>query len=509
MVVPQGLYSTSKALLLVLLFESDSLHIEELADRLFISRSTVNAHLAQARRIAARNREARLEVSPRRGLWIEAGEETKRLLCAKLMNEDLDYAVMLRMPRLAELAPLETELRELLPPILVRNDLLISGQVFQYFARFLAISITRSRLGMCMPDPPGEQGTSRFVRELSAAVEQRLGYEFSAAEKALIRQRSHELNLLAKKPARDSDLIHALTAFEGAVREQFGITLRFSPDLRRNMADHLKRMRRRILSQHNNMGQYTKEMFAAYPLTVHLIKTCLEPILGWKIPDAEIEYLVMYIACAMRGAGDRVNVLLVSDAGAAFLYAIRHTVCARDRVGEFLVLPRYAFELDRARYLRQCQVYLTTEPSLTLQSADFLSLSVFPSELQLEQVSQAIRLREEQRRREQQARMERAYPVRPEPGGRDFYERCLAPALDDETRPLSAVTVGNSLLCVVEHGAGGPCEIRRFTVEPGLVYHGKRITGLVYAAYRGHEDALAFFAYLRGVLQAKSPYNHP
>lgn len=506
-VVPQGQYSTSKALVLVLLFESDCLHIDELAERLFVSRSTVNAHLARARRIVSRNREAQLVVSPRKGLWIDAGEETKRLLCAKIMNEDLDYAAMLGMPQLKELTHLEEELRELLPPILRHNDLLISGQAFQCFARFLAISITRSRLGMRMPELQTGQEPSRFIRELSDAVHRRLGYEFGVAEKELIRQRSHELNLIAKKPVRDDEIIRSITAFESAVRQQTGIALRFQPDLRRNMVDHLKRLRRRILSEHNDMGQYTKEMFATYPLTVHLIRTCLEPILGWKIPDAEIEHLTMYVACAMRQACDKVDVLLVSDAGAAFLYSIRQAVCAGDQVGAFLALPRYAFELDRETYLAKNQVHLTTEASLTLESADFLSLSVFPSELQLAQVSSAIKARQEQRRQKQQARMQNTYPLAAEPGGRDFYDGYVAPALLDPSRHVSAVTVGDALLCVVEHGGPGPCEMRRFVMEKPLDFHGKRITGLVYAAYRGGEDAVAFFAHLRHVLQTKSSGN--
>lgn len=501
-VVPQGQNSTAKALLLVLVFEADYLHIEELADRLFISRSTVNAHLAQARRIVARNREARLVVSPRRGLWIEAGEDTKRLLCAKLMNEDLDYAAMLRMPRMAELSRLEKELQEVLPPIFLAEKILVSGQAFQYFARFLAISITRSRMGLVMPEIPREKAPSAFLCELSRQVQQRIGYTFSSAERQLIRQRLHELNLIVKRPVGDREILHAITAFEQAVRQQTGIPLHFEPELRQNLADHIKRMRRRILSRHNNMGQYTQEMFAGYPLTVHLIKTCLEPLLGVEIPDAEVGYLVMYIACAMEQLWEKVPILLVSDAGAAVLYTIRQKIRSMDtgQVGRIEVVPRYAYERDKARYLARSQVHLTTEPALSLQDAGFLSLSVFPSAVQLEQVRRAIETRAQQQKRAQQDYMARTYPAEPRPGGHRFFQDALCDRLDRDKRNLSAVTVGNNLLCVVEHGTAGPCELHRFTMEQAVQYHGKRITGLVYAAYRGGEDPLAFFAYVRGFL---------
>lgn len=506
-VVPQGRYSTSKALLLVLLFESDYLHIEELADRLFVSRSTVNAHLAQARRIVARNREAQLVVSPRRGLWIEAQEDTKRLLCAKLMNEDLDYAAMLRMPQMEELSHLEKELQGLLPQILLNEKILISGQAFQYLTRFLAISITRSRLGMGMPEIPEEPASSSFICELSRQVQQHVGYLFSAAERQLIRERVHELNLIAKRHVRDGEILHILAGFEKAVQEQCGLPLHFRPELRRNLGDHIKRMQRRILSRHNNIGQYTQEMFTQYPLTVHLIKTCLEPLMGLEIPDAEVGYLVMYVACAMEELWKKVNVLLVSDASAAVLYTIQQKIRSRDKgqIGRIEVLPCYAYEQDRQRYLARNQIHLTTEPDLSLEATDFLSLSAFPSDIQLEQVRRAIENQSERQRREQQAYMARAYPVVTNPGGCRFYEQQLLPRLTNGQRNLSAVTVGNNLLCVVEHESGGACELQYFTMEQAVHYKGKRITGLLYAAYRGHEDPLVFFAYVRSVLQKKQP----
>lgn len=502
-VVPQGQYSTAKALLLVLLFEPDYLHIEELADRLFISRSTVNAHLAQARRIVARNREARLVVSPRRGLWIDAREDTKRLLCAKLMNEDLDYAALLQMP---ELSQLEKELQQTLPRIFLTEKILISGQAFQYFTRFLAISITRSRLGMVMPEAPEVRVLPPFLRELNRQIGLRTGYQFSAAERELIRQRIHELNLIDKYPVRDKEVLRVLSGFEKTVQQQLGIPLHFRPELRRNLGDHLKRMCRRILSRHNNVGQYTKEMFTAYPLAVHLIKTCLEPLLGMEIPDAEMDRLVMYVASAMEELGKKVDILLVSDASPAVLYTIQQKIRRMDegQIGRIEVLPRYAYEEDRQRYLDRNRIYLTTEPALSLQAPDFLVLSVFPSAIQLNQVRRAIEAQSQQQRQERQDAMARSSPVKKESGGCAFYEQELLPRLGAGQRNLSAVTVGDSLLCAVEHGSGGGCELRYFTMEAPLYYRGKRITSLLYAAYRGGEEPMPFFAYLRAILRKAS-----
>ena len=100
-----------------------------------------------------------------------------------------------------------------------------------------------------------------------------------------------------------------------------GIEVRFGGGLQKNLADHIKRMRRRILAEHNNVGHYTKELFASYPLEVHLIKTCLEPALFLRIPDAELGYVVLYVAAALQPFRERVKVLFVSNASVAiFIY---------------------------------------------------------------------------------------------------------------------------------------------------------------------------------------------
>ena len=110
-------------------------------------------------------------------------------------------------------------------------------------------------------------------------------------------------------------------------------------------------MCRRIRSRHNNVGQYTKEMFTAYPLAVHLIKTCLEPLLGIEIPDSEMDCLVMYVASAMEELGKKMDILLVSNASPAVLYTIQQKIRRMDegQIGRIEVLPRYAYEEDRQR----------------------------------------------------------------------------------------------------------------------------------------------------------------
>lgn len=497
--VMHGKNSTPRSILILLLFTSRHLYIEEIADKLYLSRTTVNVNLAQARRIAARNREAALIVSARNGLWVEACEETKRLMCAKIMYEDLDYAAMLQMPQLAALPKIEKSIQNILPPILVRNHIIVTGQAFQDFVRFIAIGILRSQLGMRMDAPQEEKRPSVVVQELAARIEAELGYTLDPAEKALIRARCHELNVISKQPSQDSESLRTIRAFEKNVQKMTGLPLRLTSGVQKNMADHIKRMRRRILAGHYNYGQYTKEIFAGYPLETHLIKTCLQPAMGLDIPDAELGYVVLYAAAALRAFREKVDVLLVSDASVSILYTTRRHIeqMNAETLGRVETIPRYVFELDPAQYLQRCAVHLTTEPDLALGSPDFLSISAFPSEQQLEYIRRVIANQSQAQRRTRQALMQAAYPAAVEPDAAVTRAQLAALA----GRDISAKTVGGSLLCVTRIDHSGRNELRLLQLRETLRYEGKNINMILYASYGGQYGILDFFDRAAQVLQ--------
>lgn len=498
-IAPRDRYSTPKAILILLLFETKHLHIEEIAEKLYLSRTSINVNLAQAKRIASRNRGAQLIVSARNGLWIDACEESKRLMCAKLMNEDLDYPAMLQMPQLAELPKLQNSIQTILPEILVRNHIIITGQAFQDFVRFISIGILRSQLGMRVDTVEPEKRTAVVVQELTNRIYAELGYMLDPAEQALIRTRSHELNLIIKQPSQDSESVRTIRAFEKNVLRATGLHLQFTGTLQRNLADHLKRMRRRIMAERNNVGHYTKELFASYPLEVHLVKTGLEPAMGLEIPDAELGYVVLYVAAAIQELRSKVDVLLVSNASASILYTTKHHLKQRNAeiIGKIEAVPQYVYEQDPAHYLQNYAVHLTTEPDLALESPDFLSISIFPTDRQLEFVRSVISNCYASRKKERQHAMEIAYPALQE------FEtaQALPKLLSLRAQGASIRSVGVNLLCVTQLKHSSVNTLRFLTLPEAVHYEGKNITMILYANYGGQGSILAFFDRVAQLLQ--------
>lgn len=406
---------------------------------------------------------------------------------------------MLQMPQLTDLARIESSIHILLPEILVRNRIVITGQAYQDFVRFISICILRSKLGMTMADSEFDYKSSVLVDEICQRVYNEVGYKFTDEEKKLIREHCHELNLVVKKSSQDAESIRAIKAFERNIYRMTGIEVRFGGGLQKNLADHIKRMRRRILAEHNNVGHYTKELFASYPLEVHLIKTCLEPALFLRIPDAELGYVVLYVAAALQPFRERVKVLFVSNASVAILYTTRERIVQMNTelVGTVETIPQYVYELNADKYLKEYPVHLTTEPALAMQSSDFVSISVFPSNQQLEQIRRLITAQSDSIKTARKTLMRQKHPKNIEKIS-SVSEEQLQMA---DKRVISVKTVGKNLLCITRIVANGESSIEIYELQERIRYSGKNIDTIMFASCCVEDNILDFFDRVAEVLQ--------
>lgn len=295
---PYGNYGRTKQVLMLLLFEKDYISIGEIADRLYISKSTINSNLAQVKRIIARTPRTILEVSNSRGIRICASENTKRIMCMKMMENKVDYATILRRKEFDNIYSYEDKLNHMIAPILTSYGQIITGEAYYGFIKYLAVSILRSNLGFIQELPEHTKKIHQMVAEIAQWIEKELSYTLQDAEIQLIQSRIDELNLIQKKEFDNENVIHGIEAFEKEILNQTGYLIKIDQQLRNQLVDHIIRMQRRIISGHNNVGNHTKELILRYPLEFHLLKTCLSPVLDFEIPESELEYLILYMSLA-------------------------------------------------------------------------------------------------------------------------------------------------------------------------------------------------------------------
>ena len=295
-------YVHSKQIITLLLFEKDYTSIGTISERLFFSRSSVTSDLPQVKRIISRTPGANLLVSAQYGLKIQASENVKRIMCMKTMQSRQDYHMLFSEEEMEQFAINQKKIQAVLAEVFTRNQFIVSGEAYHDFARYLAVCIMRSQMGFPVTEEEdsANEMPGGLAAELVDEIEKVCAYRFKEKEKQNVEARLKELNMVCKETDIQLDMLQKLEEFIQRVQEETGLKLQVERDLLEVLSDHVSRMELRIQNGRNNIGNHTKEMAKRYPLEMHLLRTCLSPVLNTEIPDAEMGYLVLYFASAIE-----------------------------------------------------------------------------------------------------------------------------------------------------------------------------------------------------------------
>lgn len=513
-------------IIMVLLFERSWISIEAIAERLFVSRSTVVAHLPRVRRIVPRTLGAQLLSATGKGLRIEADERTRRILCMKLLCAGAHPDLFLGIGVFGGLSSDIERLREALAALVLRHGLLLTDASLGQLVSYATVSVLRSCFGFALPAAPASQ-PGPLVEKIVQTVERLFGYTLDPQERSELQRLLGGLSEVtgaepvgpAGQPARAAACIDR---FQDAVRRELGIDLAIGDDLRRAFAAHIERLRIRMESGAVNVGRKTDALFRAHPFSVHVLRTCLVPLLGFRVPDAELGYMIPYLAEAIEANRSGVRMLLVSDESAGSVFRLDRALasCTQGLCGSLDVEPVYAFEQrnraaapgDSRGDARAFDLIVSTEPLLSLADPSILPLAKDWTASSLEPVrARALRAHAALGERAVE-RMRAAFPLVPFSDDdqrmlidlfRRGDQRALLPALGIERAGegggVSVETIGASLLCVIAHGRARASRISHGMCEP-FSYQGKRIQELIVVRFARDAEAVPFFDYVRDVL---------
>lgn len=505
---PESIYGRNKQVLTILLFEKDYISIGAIADRLFLSRSSVNSILPQLKRVIARNSKARQEIASNKGIRITASESVKRFICMKTLDEKVDYGTLLGIEDFDRFYEYEEYLSGLIAELFQKNHFIVTGDAYKDFVKYIAISIFRSNHGFLVEVPDKVLKIHSLTEAIGKRIQTDLGYVLTEAERQYLEMRIHELNLIEKQPVKDQEIVGVLDDFERKVKAETGCAFVINEDLKRTMADHIIRMKRRISEGHHNFGKDTRELFLHYPLEVHLLKTCLCPMLGMEVPEAELGYLVLYVAAAIDECRWRPRVILVSDTGAGNLYYLKKKLLSYigEKVKEIQTVPAYLFFQNQKKYLTPDLILMTTERGLAIQNKKFWMVDVFPVPEQLELIRHKMLILESENQEEKRKEMDQLYFYEEFAGNEEQKNTVLdvllkTAGIDLEEPTVSIESIGENLLCIAAHLQSGQSIIRGFSMSSPISYQGKQITKVLIASYGGSEDIISFFDYYREILQ--------
>lgn len=504
-------YVHSKQIITLLLFEKEYTSIGTISERLFLSRSSVTSDLPQVKRIISRTPGANLLVSGQYGLKIQASENVKRIMCMKTMQSRQDYHMLFSEEEMEQFAINQKKIQAVLAEIFTRNQFIVSGEAYHDFARYLAVCMMRSRMGFLVTE--GEDSSNcpgRLAMELVEEIEKVCGNHFQEMEMQNVEARLKELNMVCKETDIQLDMLQKLEVFIQRVQEETGLKLQVERELLEVLSDHVSRMELRIQNGRNNIGNHTKEMAKRYPLEMHLLRTCLSPVLNTEIPDAEMGYLVLYFASAIERNRRKPDILFISDQSASSIYNVQNKLKGflGERISEITVIPEYLFEQRKERYCRNYQLRITSEKELVLKDASFTYLDLFADNEQIMRLGRNVDKLENNYWKETEEKLRKKYGTKDSlyliEEVADFDDLKKRIGYEYPEQKVSKETIGSSRLSMIDHEQDGRNKIYRIYLKKPFPYGGKQITEVIAAHYGGEGDMIEFFDYVKELLGGQS-----
>lgn len=496
-------FSIPSQILLVLLFSQDYITIGYLADHLYLSKSTINTNLKIAKRIIERTINASLSTTSK-GIKLIAPENLKRIIVMKLVETPYDYAMVTRIPSFDRIHQYQQVLSSALATIFVNHNLISTGEAFHDFAKYLSICILRSQLGFLDEEDIVDTGVTPIVQEIVVVASLQLHYTYTSIEIKKIKMRLQEINLLEAPLQQNQKGMDILQRFQQSVFLQTGFWLQFPYEVKATLAEHLERMTSRVESGRNNRGHDTDELFTKFPLAIHLLKTCLLPILDLEVAKAELSYLIYFLVAAIQSNQFQMSVLFVSDEGAGNILYAKEELKKRLQgfVNTITCIPSYVFFAYKETYQKDYHIFLTTDQGLALKDTSFLLLNSILVPEQLEGIRKKLYHVYEAELSYQIAQFERfQYPERHIKSRLTL--STLLDALQDNLHDahISLESIGNHRLCILSHSNDASFIQCLYLAHP-LNYKRKSITKILFAHYGKEGDIISFFSFIQQKIEA-------
>ena len=378
-------------ILTILLYETDYITINEIADRTFLAPSSVNFNLSKVRQIISDTKHAELCVHPRKGFRLEAPEYIKRILIVNFLPDKITE-VGKQYEAVKELYDTLEPMENIVIDVLTSESDIVEGNSFLPFIRHCALAIIRPSYGFIHTSSPSPHPVDPTLQRIVTRMEESFATHLDETELMCLSRRYEEFNRIGSARKSYPEIEELVHRFFRKAEADTGI--RFSKDngYIRHLCEQLYRMRQRIHTGSTPVTSHSALIESQYPAAFHLVHTILRDLLDEEIPPEEEHMLVPYIASLMYGAGGKLRINIVSDAPVAYIYRFRKELYERYSayIEIIRIFPSYLY-LKKFHDSDEDALFLTTEPSLVFEYPELVYVDLFEEAYQSEMISRQIR----------------------------------------------------------------------------------------------------------------------
>lgn len=355
----------------MLSFESDYVSMEELAERLFVSKSTINLDVTEIKKLINRVSGIHFIVSSTQGLKFEGSEEGFRYFLAKMVIQGLNLERTLQYVFPEKdffIFEIYSKMNKILKKVIVQHQFIISGKAFGLVNAGLLITAIRNHLGYHLADNKMDEPLLPMLKGLEEhlKVEAVTGAAFTNADLIYIQQFIMEQNHLHPYTnenwnASDQKIV---SLFTHVVKEFFQIDLMKYPDFENNFLFYINQLNQRAKNGHDYTNFNKRQINRMFPMSASIVSFC-QPYLqdDMMYSDAELAYITLFLGNLLETKEPALRLLFISDEHTALVNWIVSEIgrLMGPTVQIVNAIPTYLFEEKDDSFLNDVDVILTTE----------------------------------------------------------------------------------------------------------------------------------------------------
>jgi lichenan operon transcriptional antiterminator len=352
----------------MLSFESDYVSMEELAERLYVSKSTINLDITEIKRIMSRISGISFIVSSTKGLKFKGKEEDFRYMLAKMIVQGLNLESSLQylFPKVDfDISQKYFKMNKILREIMVKHQFIISGKAFGLVCASLLICTIRDQLGCNLIHIQEDEPLLPMTKEIGERLKKEVSIAFTNSDMVYIQQFIMEQNHLYTNERWKLEDRHIVSVFTRVVKEFFQLDLKNDPNLEADFTFYINQLNQRIKNGHDYTNFYKRQINRLFPMTSSIVAFCQQHLkdMGVTYSDAELAYITLFLGNYIETEEPTLKLLFISDEHTALVNWIVSEV--KRLIGKSVhivnTIPRYLFEENKDMFLKGIDVILTTD----------------------------------------------------------------------------------------------------------------------------------------------------
>ena len=293
----------------ILMFEKDYISMEELSQRMCISKSSV-FNLFQNSVVLQRCS----EISRTKGIKIRFPEEEIRNELSKIFDINICESIN---PNIAnDYNEIYQVVSKIIDEYFLDSKQVISSEELWYFKRHIAITAIRTKYNFLLNTSIGDF-KSPLIMKISEVIKSTFKISLTKNDIFNCSQTLLGLSSFSLDENYDYELFDH---FVSILKDDYGLTIEISELAKKQFIQHINKLLIRNKNNQYNKNFYKREINRRFPMACLLIVEVFQKVYNIELPDTEVSLLALYLAREIYRGDNKIDCLLVCEDSPSISY---------------------------------------------------------------------------------------------------------------------------------------------------------------------------------------------